>query len=285
MSIAITGASGQIGRRAAELVLEQDDTAELILLTRSPEKLADLAARGAEVRSADFESPEELKNALTGVEKLLLISTDSFDGRAELQAGVVTVAKDAGVKHVAYTSIPKPDGNPAFAGPSHYETEQAIKASGLDWTFLRNNLYTDMQLPSVEQAIASGQWVTNVGDGRVAYVTREDCAAAAAAVLVQDGHAGKIYDITGPIAYTASDLAALASELGGKPVEVVNLDDEAYAAGLVEHAGLPEFVGAMLASFGKAIREGYLEEVSDSVESLTGRAPTGLADLAAPLAA
>jgi NAD(P)H dehydrogenase (quinone) len=126
------------------------------------------------------------------------------------------------VRHVIYTSIPEPgEGNPAATAPSHRATEQALHDSGLAWTFLRNSLYAEYQVPVVAQAIASGQLVTSAGDGRVAFVSRDDCAAAAAAVLVQDGHEQQMYDITRPEAIGPRDLAALATELVERPVEVV----------------------------------------------------------------
>ena len=178
-----------------------------------------------------------------------------------------------------YTSIPEPaENNPAAAAPSHRATEQAMHDSGLDWTFLRNNLYAEFQAPVVEQAIASGQIVTSAGDGRVAYVSRDDCAAAAAAVLVEDGHERQAYDITGPEAIGPQELAALAAELGGRPVEVVRVDDEALIAGMVA-GGLPEVRARTLATFVAAAREGYLDSVSGAVEELTGRPPRSLRDV------
>jgi NAD(P)H dehydrogenase (quinone) len=130
----------------------------------------------------------------------------------------------------------------------------------------------------VQQGIASGQLVTNAGDGRTAYVTREDCAAVAAAVLVQDGHDGKAYDVTGPAALGADDLATLAGELGGTPVEVVHVDDDTYVKGLVG-AGLPEEMARVVASFGAAARDGHLDTVATTVADLTGRAPTSLREV------
>jgi NAD(P)H dehydrogenase (quinone) len=278
--IAVTGASGTMGRQVAELLLERVDPSDLVLITRSPEALADLAQRGAEVRRGDFEDAASLPDAFAGVERALVISTDVIGERVDGHKAAIAAARKAGVRHVAYTSIPRPEGNPAAAAPDHAATEEALRESGLRWTFLRNNLYSEFLVPSIAQAIASGQLVTSVGDGRIARVSREDCAAAAAAVLATDGHEDKAYDITGPEALSAQDLAALAGELGGRTVEVVPVDDEALVAGMTA-GGLPEPVARILVSFETATREGWLEHPSSAVEGLTGRPPQSLRDVLA----
>ena len=279
MTIAITGASGQLGRLVADQLLTTVDPAEVVLLTRDPAKLADYAERGADVRAADFGKPEELVDAFAGVERVLLISTDVVGARVEGHRAAIDAALKAGVRHLAYTSVPEPTpDNPAGVVADHAATEDALRESGLAWTMLRNNLYADMQVDSVAQAAATGQLVTNTGDGGAAYVTRTDCAAVAAGVLTSEGHEGKAYDVTGPHAYTANDLAELATQKSGKPVEVVQVDDEAYITGLVS-AGLPDFVAPLLASFGTATRLGKLATVTDVVEQIGGRKPTPLSAL------
>ncbi|MFE6647277.1 SDR family oxidoreductase [Nocardioides sp. NPDC057772] len=279
MTIAITGASGQLGRLVADQLLDTVDPAEVVLLTRDPAKLADYAARGADVRAADFDKPDELVDAFAGVERVLLISTDVVGARVEGHRNAIDAAAKAGVRHIAYTSVPEPTpDNPAGVVPDHAATEEALRESGLAWTMLRNNLYADMQVDSVAQAAASGQLVTNVGDGGAAYVTRADCAAVAVGVLTSEGHEGKAYDVTGPHAYTAADLAELATKQSGNPVEVVQVDDEAYTAGLVS-AGLPDFIAPLLTSFGAATRLGKLATVTDVVEKIGGRTPTPLSAL------
>ncbi|MFJ9389625.1 SDR family oxidoreductase [Nocardioides sp. NPDC101246] len=280
MTIAITGASGQLGRLVADQLLATLDPAEVVLLTRDPAKLADYAERGADVRAADFGKPEELADAFAGVERVLLISTDVVGARVEGHRAAIDAAAKAGVRHIAYTSVPEPTAdNPAGVVPDHAATEDALRESGVAWTMLRNNLYADMQVDSVAQAAAAGQLVTNIGDGAAAYVTRADCAAVAAGVLTGEGHEGKAYDVTGPHAYTAADLAELATQRSGKPVEVVQVDDEAYTAGLVS-AGLPDFIAPLLTSFGTATRLGKLATVTDVVEQVGGRKPTPLSALA-----
>jgi NAD(P)H dehydrogenase (quinone) len=284
MTIAITGASGQLGRLVSEQLLATDGVAaaDLVLLTRDPARLSDLAAQGVDVRRADFSEPASLEVAFTGVDKVLLISTDVVGSRVEGHRNAIEAAKAAGASLIAYTSIPEPvEANPAAVVPDHAATEQLLRDSGVAWTFLRNNLYADMQVDGIAHAGQSGQWFTNSGAGSTAYVTRADCAAVAVGVLTTDGHENQAYDITGPEAWDADKLAALAAERGGKDVAdvaVVNVDDAAYVDGL-EGAGLPRFVGELLASFGTAAREGYMGGVTDVVERIGGRPATSLRDL------
>jgi NAD(P)H dehydrogenase (quinone) len=237
--------------------------------------LVEYAERGVAVHHADFDEPATLVEAFSGAERALLISALDFERRSGQHRAAIEAAKAAGVRHVIYTSIPEPKGNPAAASPSHLATEVAARESGLAWTFLRNSLYADFQVPVVAQAIASGQLVTSAGEGRVAYVARADCAAAAAAVLTQDDHEGKTYDVTGPEAIGQKDIAALAAELGGRPVEVVSVDDDVLAAGMIE-AGVPEAAARIRLSFVVAAREGFLGKVTNAVEELTGTAPSSL---------
>jgi NAD(P)H dehydrogenase (quinone) len=276
MSIVITGASGQLGRLTAELVLGRVPASEVILTTRRPEALSALAESGASVRQADFERPQTLAEAFAGGERLLLISTDDLDRRAAQHRAVIEAAREAGVRHVAYTSYLNPvEENPAVITPSHRDTEWALRESGLAWTALRHAFYAEYQVPAGAQAIATGQLIHNSGDGKTAYVSREDCAAAAAAVLTTEGHEDKAYDITGPESFSQGDVAALLSEVSGRPVEAVAVSDEAFIQGLTA-AGVPEPAAREFASYGRAIREGYIDQISGAVENLTGRAPRSL---------
>lgn len=284
--LAITGASGQLARRVAELVIERrGGAAGLILVTRTPEALADLAARGADVRRGDFDEPQGLRQALAGAERLLLVSAVDLARRAQQHRSAIEAAAAAGVRHVIYTSCLSPEPpNPAAVAPSHHATELALREQGLAWTILRNSLYAEYQASEAARAAATGALVHNRGDGRIAYVSREDCAAAAAAVLADAGHEGRIYDITGPEAASCAQLAALYAELSGRAVENVPLDDEAFIARLLGKEADTEHLryGAeLVASFGRAIREGFFAAESDAVERLTGRPPRRLRDVLA----
>ena len=287
MKLAITGGSGQLARRVAELVLGQTVPDDVILTTRTPAALASLVERGVTVRRADFGDPRTLRAAFAGAERLLLVSATDLGQRTTQHLAALDAAKAAGVRHVIYTSCLKPaPPNPAAVAPSHYTTEQALMQSGLGWTVLRNSLYADYQLPEAEKALETGVLVHNRGSGAVAYVAREDCAAAAAAVLLTSGHEGAVYDVTGSETFAADGLAALYSQLGGRPVRSRALGDADFIATLVGTATGDDHLryGAeLVASFGRSIREGYMDGCSDAVANLTGRAPLTLAQVLAPL--
>jgi NAD(P)H dehydrogenase (quinone) len=281
MSLLITGASGTLGRLVTDAVLARVDPGGVVLVTRDPSKLEGAAA---EVRRGDFSDPGTLPDAFAGAEKVLLISTDVIGQRVPGHKAAIDAAVAAGARWIAYTSGINPsDSNPIAVMTEHRATEEHLRASGADWTLLRNSIYTEVLVPGGHAALASGAHVTNEGDGRVSYVSRADCAAAAAAVLTSDGHDGKIYDITGPAGLSATDVAALYAELGGKPVDVVQVDDEAYVTGMGEHAGMPASVARVYATFGIGARQGYSGCVSDTVEALTGSAQRPARDVLAPL--
>ncbi len=282
----ITGASGQLARRTAELVLDACEPDRLTLVTRAPEKLVHLAARGARVRFGDFSQPASLAPGFAGAERMLLVSATDLERRTEQHREAIHAALGAGVSHVVYTSglAPEPP-NPAAVAPSHYATEKALAESGIAWTMLRNSLYAEYQAAEAERAIATGKLVHNRGDGGVAYVSREDCARAAAAVLLGGGHERAVYDVTGPEVFAAADLARLYGELGGCGVENVSLEDAGFVATLVGEGTGDDHLryGAeLVASFGRAIREGYMASCTDAVETLTGRPARRLRDVLPP---
>lgn len=279
-TLLVTGAAGHLGRRVIELLLEAN-AGHVIATTRSPDKIADLAARGVEVRQADFDDPSLLAAAFAGADRLLLISTDALDGTDRRQVqhrNAVRAAEQAGVKHVVYTSLTRPEpGSPIAIAPDHYATEQALAASSLDWTVLRNNLYTDLFLQSLPHAVATGQLVVVAGDGKTGYVTREDCARAAAAALAADSSGRTTLDITGPAAITQAELAQIVSDVAGRPVAYVPVTADAVVAGMVA-AGLPAFLADMLVTFGVGAADGTLDVASSAVTELTGKAPQSVRD-------
>ncbi|HUQ51074.1 MAG TPA: NAD(P)H-binding protein [Gammaproteobacteria bacterium] len=287
MKLVITGASGQLARGAAERVLKSAAPEDLILATRTPAALTSFAARGVTVRRADFAEPQSLRTAFSGAERLLLVSATDLDRRTTQHRAALEAAKAAGVRHVVYTSGLKPEPpNPAVVAPSHHATEQALTQSGLAWTILRNSLYADYQLPEAQRAIETGELVHNRGTGLVAYVAREDCAAAAAAVLLQDGHDRAVYEITGHERFAAHELATLYAELGGGLVQARALDDAAFIATLVGNGtgdNHLRYGAELVASFGRSIREGYMDSCTDAVAMLTGREPLALRKVLAPL--
>ncbi len=272
-TLIVTGAGGHLGRRVIELLLAKPTGARIIATTRAPEKLADLAARGVEVRAADFDKPETLAAAFAGGDRLLLISTDVVgqgNRRLNQHRNAIAAAQAAGIQHVVYTSLVNPEpGTPITLAPDHHGTEQALAASTLDWTVLRNNVYAESLLGSLPRAVATGQWVAAAGDGRTAFVTREDCARAAAAALDADRAGRSVLDITGPAAVSHAEIAAIVGELAGRPVTYVPVPADALATGLAQ-AGLPGFVVDLIVSFDLATAQGYLSSVSTAVADLAG---------------
>ncbi|MBN8832161.1 MAG: NAD(P)H-binding protein [Sphingomonadales bacterium] len=284
MRMAITGAAGELGRMTAEAAIRSTDPATLILISRDPAKLADFARRGAEVRHGDFDKPETLGPALAGAERMLLISTADVGERrrAQHQAAIRAAEGTPGLRQIAYTSStgihPR---NPSFVIPDHRFTEELLRASPLAATILRMNSYADILVDAVApQAIATGQWISSAGDGVVGFVAKQDCAAAAAGVLTGQGHAGAIYEITGPELLSNRDAAAIASELSGKPIAYIVPPDEPGAArssaiDRAEDEQAAQWIGpftiADLKSFEYAVHDGHHAIVTRHVEMITGR--------------
>ncbi len=278
-ALIVTGAGGHLGRRVVELLLE-GGAGPIIATTRDPAKLADLAARGVTVRRADFDDPATLADAFAGGGRLLLISTDALDrpGRRLAQhRAAVAAAQAAGVGHVVYTSVTAAHPTPESSlSDDHFWTEQALAASPMGWTILRNNLYTDLLLMALPHAVATGQHFTATGSGGRGYVTREDCARAAAGAL-RHGTGRQIFDVTGPAPVTQDQVAAIASDITGRPVAHVALTADALRPGLTA-AGLPPFMVDVLIDFDIETAQGYYAIATSTVQDLGGRAPTSVAD-------
>jgi len=251
---------------------------KIVAATRDPCKLADYAARGVQTRKADFDAPETLDAAFAGVDRALIVSTDAVGEpgkRLSQHEKAVAAAKRAGVRHILYTSMPSPESSAVLFAPDHLGTEEAIKASGIPYTFLRNGWYAENLFMSLPSALASGQWYTSSGEGRIAHVTRADEAAAAASALASESDQNAVYTLTGSEALTTDEIAALVREVTVKPLEVVHVSDEQLAAGM-KAAGLPDFLIPTFVSFDTNTREGHIAMVTDDVEKLTGRKPVPL---------
>jgi NAD(P)H dehydrogenase (quinone) len=280
MRVIVTGASGQLGRLAAEHLLDRLSPAEVVLVSRRPHALADLADRGVEVRRGDFDEPASLAEAFAGGDRMLLISTMAIGHRVEQHQNALEAAARAGVRHVAYTSLTNPvAGHPCGEViEEHRLTEELLQRSGLGWTVLRNAAYAELQVPLGAIAVTYGKLVTNAGTGRVAPVSRSDCAAAAAAVLTSDGHEGQTYEITGPAALSQADIAALLTEVSGRSVQVVATGDRRLLWGLTR-LGTPKPVARMIVQLGVATRQGYFDVVDPAVQALAGRPARALRDI------
>ena len=275
-TLLVTGASGQLGRSVINHLLDslKVPANRIVATTRTPANLADLAARGVTIRAADFDDQASLAKAFAGADRALIISTNEVEVRGkrrEQQLAAVVAASQAGVGHLLYTSMPNPEpGSPVVFAPDHYDTEQAIKASGIPYTIFRNGWYDENLFMALPQILASGQWYTSAGDGAISYGTRDDYAAAIAAGLASDTGESTTYTLTGPKAYTTAEVAAFVTEVTAKPIQVIQLSDEALTEGM-KSAGLPESLAKVLVSFDVAARVGDLAMVTDAVEKLSGR--------------
>lgn len=276
----VTGASGQLGSAVVRHLLDtlQLPAERLIVTTRSPDGLADLAARGVTVRVADFDQPDTLAAAFTGADRLLLVSTDALmepGKRLTQHRAAAQAAVDAGVKHVVYTSLPSADTSHVSFAPDHWGTEQALSASPLGWTVLRNAWYFENLAYSLPTALASGEWATAAGEGRIAYIARDDLARAAASALASDATTNQVFTLTGEHAWSARDVASRVSALTGKPLAVVDITSEQLAEGLKTH-GFPPVLADVFASFDTATAAGDLGEITADYARLTGQSPITL---------
>ena len=271
----VTAANGKLVRHVTQLLLDAK-AGTVIAASRDPSKLADLAALGAQTRAADFDNPASLAEAFKGVDRLLLISTDGMapGQRLAQHAAAIAAAKTAGVGHVIYTSMPKPETSAVSFAGDHLGTENTLKASGLAYTILRNSWYQENLLMGLPPALKSGQWYSSAGNGKIPHIAHADCARAAAAALIQ-APVNQTFTLTGPELFTTQQIAALASEATGNPLAVVELTDEQLAGGMA-HAGVPDMLIPMLVSFDTNTRQGGFDVLTNDVETLTGQKPTTL---------
>lgn len=276
-TLLVTGAAGQLGQRVIHHLLETYKVApgRIIAATRSPEKLADLAAKGVVTRKADFDDATTLPAAFAGVDRLLIISTDALavpGQRLKQHTAAIAAAKQAGVKHILYTSMPAPENSLVTFAPDHLGTENAMKASGIGYTILRDAWYFDNFLMGLPHSLEVGKWYTAAGNGRVSNISREDCALAIAAALAADTTENATYTLTGSTALSIEDVATVVTKITGRPLEVVQVNDEQFAAGLTG-AGLPTFVVDMLVSADANTRAGNFDILTNDFNKLTGKEP------------
>jgi len=275
MKMGVTGASGQLGRMVINKLMESCSPEDLVAIVRDPAKAADLAAAGVEIRVADYDDRASLDTALAGLDKLLLVSSSEVGKRVPQHKNVIDAAKQAGVEHVVYTSAPKATTSELVLAPEHKATEEYLVASGLEYTVLRNNWYTENYAPQVKAASESGVLRSAAGQGRVASASRSDYAEGAAAVLVGEGHEGKVYELSGEYAWTYDELAATIAEVSGKPCSYHAVDPTVLVAGMTQ-AGMDEGTAGFVATLDSNISEGMLSEATDDLTGLIGRPTTSL---------
>lgn len=274
MRILVTGASGQLGSKVVELLLASYKGV-IIAGSRHPEKLQHLTKLGVEVRKVDFDDVKTTDEAFKNVDKVLIVSTDALAVpglRLKQHLNAIESAKKNQVKHVVYTSLTSADNSPISFAPDHLGTENALKASGLNYTILRNNWYLENLLPDIERAQKSGVLMSSTEQGRVGFISREDCARVAAAVLVSDKYKNATLDVTGAETYSYQDIAQLLK------ASWTALTSEQLSGALVSQ-GLPSFVVDLVVTYEQAVAQGRLDIKNSLVLELTGRKPKSLADL------
>lgn len=276
----VTGASGQLGAAVLHHLIDsyKVPASTIVAGSRDVAKLSDLASRGVETRRVDFNDAGPLASAFAGVDRVIIISTDALDGegtRLRQHLAAVAAAKSAGVDRIFYTSMPSPDDSKITFAPDHLKTEDAIEASGLAYTIFRNGWYMENLFMALPAALASGQWYSSAGTGKIAHIARDDIARAIAAGIAAPASDSVTYTLTGPVAYTTDEIAALASEATGKPLTVIHVTDEQLAQGMAG-AGVPAPVIPTFVSFDANTREGKIAMVTTDAATLSGIEPMSL---------
>ncbi|WP_020015156.1 NAD(P)H-binding protein [Promicromonospora sukumoe] len=282
---AVTGATGHLGRLVVEELLSRGvPAADVVAIARTPEKAADLAELGVQVREGDYDRPETLPAALDGVQRLLLVSGSEPGVRVPQHTAVIDAARAAGVERIAYTSILNADDTTNPLAGEHQATEQVLRASGLAVTLLRNGWYTENYTDRIAEYVERGEIVGAAADGKVSAAPRADFAGAAAGALLADDAAPGadgaapvvVHELGGPV-FTFTELASTISDVTGAPVAYRDLSVEAFAAEL-QQAGLDAGTAGFVAGIDAAIAAGDLETDSDALVRLSGRPATPLAD-------
>jgi NAD(P)H dehydrogenase (quinone) len=276
MKLLVTGATGKLGRKVVENLLQTVPASQLAVSVRNLDKAEDLRARGVDVRHGDFDVPETLDKAFAGIDRLLIISADGDnETRIRQHTNAVEAAARAKVGFIAYTSLGNAAESKLFLAPPHQAAEQAIVKTGIPYSFLRNNWYLENEIPSIQGVLAGAPWVTSAESGKVGWALQQEYAEAAAAVLAGEGHENTVYELSGkPL--TQAELVTALGDVLGKEVPLQQVDDEQYAD-TMKQAGVPEFALPIVVGIQQGIREGQLEIESQDFEKLLGRPLTPIA--------
>lgn len=276
VSIVVTGATGQLGRHVLEALLERGvPAADIVAAGRSVEKLADFSARGVRVQHMDYADPDSVAEALKGARRVLLISGSEVGRRVEQHRTVINAAKAEGVELLAYTSIANADTTGMLLADEHKATEALLRESGVPFVLLRNGWYLENYTEQLPGTLAQGALAGSAGEGKVSGAARVDYAHAAAAVLVADDQAGKVYELGGDEAFSMADLASEITAATGKPVRYNNLPTEDYVR-LLTGVGVPEAFAGILADSDLGIARGDLLVSTGDLRRLIGRPTTSL---------
>ncbi|UYK96280.1 SDR family oxidoreductase [Pantoea stewartii] len=268
--IAVTGVTGKLGRQVIMKLLSFYPAEKIVGLARNPQDAGDLIELGVQIKQADYDKPETVLAALSGIEKLLLISAVIPSERLRQHQAVIDAARQAGVRLIAYTSQLRADTSALSLAKSHRETESYIKQSGIAYTILRNGWYIENHTDNLNKALQHGVILGSSGEGRFSSASREDYAEAAAVVLSEDGHSGKVYELAGSNAYSMPELADELSELCGKKIDYLNLSYYDLKQVLLS-VHIPEMIADVVIEADKLSQEGELYSDSNDLSILIGR--------------
>ena len=280
MKIAITGATGQLGRLVIQSLQRLKTPHEIAALVRHPEKATPLfASNHIDIRQFDYDHPEQLTTALEGIDKLLLISANEIGRRTPQHRAVIDAAKHSGVKHLVYTSLLNADHSPLALAVEHRDTEAFIQHSGLSYTLLRNNWYVENYLAALPQIIATGVLYGAAQDGKISAAPRQDYAKAAAIVLnsTDPAHINQTYELAASQSFKLQQLAQTISQISGKAVHYHNLSADDYRTGL-NQAGLPAGLIDVIINADEQAVQGALFSERRDLEQLLGHPSTQLAE-------
>lgn len=274
MTIAVTGATGQLGRLVIAALKQRVAIDDIVALARSPDKAGKL---GVSVRPFDYATPDGLADALSGIGTLLLISSSEVGQRSAQHRNVIAAAKRAGVGRIVYTSLLHADTSSLDLAVEHRDTEAALAASGIPVTLLRNGWYTENYTGAIPGALAAGALIGSAGQGRISSASRADYAEAAAIAASAPDHVGKIYELAGDHGWTLADLAAEVTRQTGRDIAYDDLPPNDYAHRL-QDAGLPAGLAQAIAGYDVAASKGALFDDGRQLSRLIGRPTTPLAD-------
>lgn len=282
--IVVTGATGKLGRLVIEALMRRSDPSQIIAAVRNPERMADLTTRGIKVRHADFDKPGTLIAAFMGAKRALLISSNDLSHRTTQHLAAIEAAKRAGVQSLSYTSLLHADTSKMRLAAAHKATEQALIASGMAYTILRNSWYLENYTEHLAPMIAEGTIHGCAALGRVCAASRNDLAEAAAVVLTKPGHDKKIYELAGDQSFSMSELAAAVATHSGKAITYDDMSESDYNDHLVL-SDVPQAMADVLSDADAAIARGEMEDKSGALHRLIGHETTGLSAALAALAA
>ncbi len=276
MKILVTGATGHLGTSILNHILENNTQGHTILASaRNVDKARDFAARGVEVRHADFDDPASLEHAFSGIDRVVIVSTDGdTQTRIAQHAAAIDAAKRSGVKRILYTSLTKADDSPLNLADVHKDTEARIQATGIPYSILRNNWYLENEIDTIKTALSTGLITTTYGNGQLGWMLRDEYGEAAAMAALEEVEGNKIYTISNAL-HTIEDFAGVLSTISGKEITVKQIDDAALEDGLLK-AGLDQGTADFVSALNRGIREGGLAATSNDFEHLVKHQPKSL---------